>query len=333
MTRARSIQGLALIASVLLNSLPASAGEKSYKAPAPPEPEKWELRLSLPGWIAGVKGETGFNNLVSHESLSFADIVPHLDMAFALRAELRKGRFGIYGEYSYESLSDGIGSSNRLVKKLSGREDEHSGDLGLSWRILNCERGYLEVIAGVKYTNLYEEVTLQGNDERIEEVSTRLARAGTVTRAVLARELRELSGRDNEIPGPQLGADTPEETARAVNRIRGNTTQRQQRIERRLKKDLNRTFSRVDDWFDPYIGLRGQYNFNAKYYALGRADIGGFSVGSDLSWQAKAGFGVNLSPTVFFEFTYRALGMNYDQDGLVYDMITYGPELTLGKIF
>jgi hypothetical protein len=36
---------------------------------------------------------------------------------------------------------------------------------------------------------------------------------------------------------------------------------------------------------------------------------------------------------LFTEITYRALGMDYDHDGFTYNMITHGPELSLGLIF
>jgi hypothetical protein len=322
---------LAIAASFLLTPFAAVGGEKSYKEPA--EPDRWELRLSLPAWAAGVEGDTGVNGNSAHQSLGFLELAPHLDMALSARFELRKGRFGIFGEYSYLSLSDGIGASDRVIKKLDGREDEHLADLGLSWRILSGERGYLEIIAGARYVNIYTEATIQGNDERIEEVSERLARAGTVARAVLRRELRELSGSDSNIPGPRLASATPEEAARAVGRIRGTTEQRQERIERRLKRDLNRRIASLEDWVDPFVGLRARYNFNDKYYLTGRADIGGFGVGADFSWHVNAGIGCQLSPSLFLEVTYRALGMDYDKNGYIYDMVTHGPEISLGKIF
>src|SRR5439155_4318066 len=34
----------------------------------------------------------------------------------------------------------------------------------------------------------------------------------------------------------------------------------------RLNKRLSQTLSRDDYWFDPYVGLRGRYNFNKTFY-------------------------------------------------------------------
>src|SRR5215813_6742251 len=55
-----------------------------------------------------------------------------------------------------------------------------------------------------------------------------------------------------------------------------------------LDSKLHRTISRDDYWFDPYVGLRGRFNFNKTYYAGVRGEIGGFGVGADLMWEVEA---------------------------------------------
>jgi hypothetical protein len=295
------------------------------------KPNEWELRLSVPGWLATVEGDSGINGQSSHMRLGFGEIVPKVDMAAALRFELRKGKFGIYGDFLYMSLSDGIGR-DRLLKKISFRQDEYMADLGLSWKITESDRGYVEIIAGARYTNLFTEVTLQTNDQNVENVSERLAQAGTVARVVLREELRDISGNNPKLPGPQIAARQEGRLAGDINALRSQPD-RQERIERRLKRDLNRRLAATEYWFDPYVGIRGRYNFSEKVYFLGRADIGGFSIGADLSWQASAGFGYQLSERKFFEVTYRALGVDYENDGYIYDMITHGAEVSLGMTF
>lgn len=323
-----------ILALCLLHSASTFAGQKSVVDKTPPqaEPERWKVRLSLPAWIASIEGTTGLHGSNSDVALGFGELVNKIDMVASFRFEARKGAFGFYGDFSYLSLSDGIGGEG-LVKKLTFRQDQYLGDLGASWRVIDSDRGYLEIIAGVRYTNLFEEVEIQSNDQRVETVSTQLAVAGTVARRLLARELAQLSGRNPKLPIAPLAGRETGRLATAIDRLGGTTAERQERIERRLKRDLNRRFARSDDWFDPYVGVRGRYQLNEKYYLLGRADIGGFGVGSDLSWQASAGIGCQLSERLFTEITYRALGTDYDHDGFVYDMITHGPEVSLGINF
>jgi hypothetical protein len=183
-----------VVLSLMGVQLDTFAGEKAFKESLT-EQERWELRLSVPGWLASVDGTSGINSHVSDADVDFVDLAPHLDMAASLRFELRRGRFGVYGEAAYLSLSDGK-ELGGLIKKLDVREDQWTADFGLSWRVLGEDRSFLEVIGGVRYTNIYVEAHLQGNDQRIGELSRRLATVPAAAAAVVAREIRQARGRD-----------------------------------------------------------------------------------------------------------------------------------------
>ena len=101
----------------------------------------------------------------------------------------------------------------------------------------------------------------------------------------------------------------------------------------RLNKRLSQTLSRTDYWFDPYLGLRGRYNFNKTFYTAVRGEIGGFGVGADLMWEVEAVVGVNLTRNIFTEVGYRALGADYEKDGLLFDAVMHGPQITTGITF
>jgi hypothetical protein len=100
-----------------------------------------------------------------------------------------------------------------------------------------------------------------------------------------------------------------------------------------LEDSLNARVSRTDDWFDPHLGLRGRYHFNDRFYFAAMGDVGGFGVGSEFTWQAEAALGCYVTPRIFTEVGYRALGVDYDEDGLTYDMITHGAQITMGIEF
>jgi opacity protein-like surface antigen len=78
--------------------------------------------------------------------------------------------------------------------------------------------------------------------------------------------------------------------------------------------------SKSKDWFDPMIGLRGQWNLNEKWFLAGKGDIGGFSVGSDLTWSLQATVGYNFTSNVFVELGYRYLDTDYKDGGFTYDV-------------
>jgi hypothetical protein len=100
-----------------------------------------------------------------------------------------------------------------------------------------------------------------------------------------------------------------------------------------LNRTLTQTLSRDDWWFDPCVGLRTRYNFNKTFYTAVRGEIGGFGVSADLMWQVEGVLGINLSRNIFTEVGYRALSVDYDQDGLLLDTVTHGPQITTGITF
>jgi len=100
----------------------------------------------------------------------------------------------------------------------------------------------------------------------------------------------------------------------------------------RLNKRLSQTLSRDDYWFDPYLGLRGRYNFNKVFYTAVRGEVGG-GVASDLMWEVEGVIGINLTRSIFTEIGYRALAVDYDNDGLLFDTTMHGPQITTGITF
>ena len=64
-----------------------------------------------------------------------------------------------------------------------------------------------------------------------------------------------------------------------------------------------------------------------------RGQIGGFGVGADLMWQVEGVVGVNLTRNIFTEVGYRALGVDYENNNLVFDVVMHGPQITTGITF
>jgi hypothetical protein len=72
-------------------------------------------------------------------------------------------------------------------------------------------------------------------------------------------------------------------------------------------------------WVDPFIGFRGRFNVTDKCYLVARGDIGGFGVGSDLTWNAFAALGYQWTRSFSTELGYRHLALDYRDGGFVYD--------------
>lgn len=95
----------------------------------------------------------------------------------------------------------------------------------------------------------------------------------------------------------------------------------------------SRTRSGDKDWVDPYIGVRIQQPLSDRWTFVGYADVGGFGVGSDSTYQLAAGFNYAFSQSVSAKVGYRHLKVDYDKGGFLYDMKTDGLYLGVGIRF
>ncbi|QLL62186.1 hypothetical protein [Sinorhizobium mexicanum] len=87
--------------------------------------------------------------------------------------------------------------------------------------------------------------------------------------------------------------------------------------------------SRKDDatWVDGLAGFRGTYSLTPEIYLTGWGLIGAGQ--ADLDWDVAAAIGYRFSDTVSAVAGYRALGVDYSNDGFVFDVVQQGPILGL----
>lgn len=88
-------------------------------------------------------------------------------------------------------------------------------------------------------------------------------------------------------------------------------------------------------WIDPLVGVHVFAPLSDRWWLGLRGDVGGFGVGSDLTWQAYANLGFRASELVSVVVGYHALDMDYeDGSGVHYlglDLLVSGPQL--GVVF
>jgi len=97
----------------------------------------------------------------------------------------------------------------------------------------------------------------------------------------------------------------------------------------------NTTFARSGSewWIDPYVGLLGRAKLAESITLVGKGDIGGFNIGSSLTWQLYGGLEFQLSRGCHLGVGYRYLSVDYSSGGFTYDMATSGPQIELGLDF
>ena len=88
------------------------------------------------------------------------------------------------------------------------------------------------------------------------------------------------------------------------------------------------------DWVDPFVGLRVRHQLAPGRELQFLGDIGGFGVGSDLTWQLFAGYGFDLwQSNLHGIIGYRALAVDYNQDSGTnknnLDLTLHGPVVGL----
>lgn len=94
-------------------------------------------------------------------------------------------------------------------------------------------------------------------------------------------------------------------------------------------------------WFDPFVGARLRHQFAPGHELMFSADVGGFGVGSDFSWQVVGAYSWDFSVRNNIVWSgvigYRALYADYRRGSgrslYEYDMLQHGPILGISMKF
>ena len=78
-------------------------------------------------------------------------------------------------------------------------------------------------------------------------------------------------------------------------------------------------------WVDPLAGAKIRIDVTPDIFVISWAIAGGFGVGSDLMWDVMAGAGYEFNDTFSMFAGYRAVSVDYSNDGFVYDIVQSGP--------
>ncbi len=84
-------------------------------------------------------------------------------------------------------------------------------------------------------------------------------------------------------------------------------------------------------WIDAVAGVRGQYALNDHWYLTGWGVIGAGQ--ARLDWDATAAIGYQFKSNLSAVLGYRALGVNFNRNGFVYNVVQQGPIVGLAYQF
>ena len=157
----------------IIGRVEAGSMELAPKEVAPPtitQSEPWQFTIAVPGWLASMNGTIGVRGVNADIDVPVTEVLQHLDMIFAARAEAQKGPFGIFGEVIYIGLSDNT-QINRMINNIHEQVDLTLVDGALSWRLFNQPRWSLDFAAGTHFTNVYERLELHNDPAAIQRAS------------------------------------------------------------------------------------------------------------------------------------------------------------------
>lgn len=141
----------------------ANAADMNYSEPV----SGWTYKVSPYGWAAGMKGDVGmFGAPVASVDIKFVDVFDAIDwgnfpaVAF-INAEARREEFGVFGDLVHLALAaDATGPRGRINIDLSLQATIASALA--TYRVVEEEGSYLDLMAGVRYWNVDAKLNLSG---------------------------------------------------------------------------------------------------------------------------------------------------------------------------
>lgn len=237
----------------------ANARAQDNPNPGPEEPWQWSFTPYL--WAAGIKGDNRIGSLPTASiDQSFGDVLDNLDFSFMGAVEVRRGKWMLWLDTIYLSLSQDGALQGPNYSKANLDVEQTMVSMSAGYRVWEGPL-LLDALGGARYTRVRTDLTLA--------------------------------------PGllPQLNA------------------------------------SHRGQWWDPLVGLRAQLPLGQGWSLVGYSDIGGFDLGSRLTWQFLVGINYQFSQHLVARVGYRYLYTDYDHDDYLYDMTISGPYLGLGIVF
>jgi len=129
-------------------------------------PSLWEVRIGLPGWLAGISGDSGVKGLEASSDVKFEQLLKHLThvpIALSINARYRRWEFWVDGQYIE------VGTSAKLPGLLFTDANVHlknalaEGFIG--YRVINCDNAHLTLFAGARWTYLQGDLSIFDNGD------------------------------------------------------------------------------------------------------------------------------------------------------------------------
>jgi opacity protein-like surface antigen len=129
-------------------------------------PSLWQVRIGLPGWLAGLDGDSGVKGVEAASDVTFGQLFKHLThvpIALSINARYRRWEFWVDGQYLE------VGTSATLPGLLFTDANVHvknalaEGFIG--YRLINCDNANLTLFTGARWTYLWGSLSIINNGD------------------------------------------------------------------------------------------------------------------------------------------------------------------------
>jgi len=151
---------LALVAIVCISPL-ASADDAVDLRPT----DDWSFTIAPYVWAAGMKGTAATLPPLPPVDVdaSFSDILKNLDLGAMVAMELRYQKFAAYADIIYTDISaDADTPRGILFDQIEVESEVFIGTFGGAYRVLEGERGFLDLLAGARVWSVDTTLKLDG---------------------------------------------------------------------------------------------------------------------------------------------------------------------------
>src|SRR6266513_1713584 len=102
------LAGMLLVIASAVRAGPVELQPKEMAPLTITDNDHWYFNIAMPGWFAFISGDIGLHGNTSNVAVDFGQIITHAAGIASISADVRKGRWGVYGDLLYMSLSAGI---------------------------------------------------------------------------------------------------------------------------------------------------------------------------------------------------------------------------------
>jgi len=259
-------------------------------------PPPFEIRIGVPGWIAGLSGDVGAKGVVSNIDVGFEELFKHLThVPIVLSADIRYKRWEFFGDGQYMEVGDSATLPGLLFTNANVHVKSGLAEAFLGYRLINCDKAALSIFAGARYTYEGVNVSIIDNGD---------ARLVILRRLLGIRKKLDFSGSTGWVD-PVIGARGKVKLWKAISLY--------------AEGDVGGFDANSDSAFE--------------VHRQGRTIVKTPVDSSDWSYQIQGGLEIQLTRSIWSQLGWRYLKYDYVQSGFTNKTALNGPFVQAGINF